>query len=60
MLHAIWYTLYDLKKREKHPWRCVTFSKVAGCSKVKVATLLSNTPPLVFSMFFVSCTNGTK
>ena len=27
---AIWYHLYNLKKREKHPWRSVNFSKVAG------------------------------
>ena len=32
----IWDALHDLipfvqfEKREKHPWRCVTFSKVAG------------------------------
>ena len=30
MLCAIWYHLYNFKKREKHPWRSVTFSKVAG------------------------------
>ena len=34
----IWGALHDLvpfvqfKKREKHPWRSVTFSKVAGLS----------------------------
>ena len=27
---AIWYHLYNLKKREKHPWRSLTFSKVEG------------------------------
>ena len=32
MLCAIWYRLYNLKKREKHPRRSVTFSKVAGFS----------------------------
>ena len=26
---AIWYHLYNLKKREKHPWRSVNFRKVA-------------------------------
>ena len=26
----IWYHLFNLKKREKHPRRNVTFSKVAG------------------------------
>ena len=29
---AIWYHSYNLKKREKHPWRTVNFSKVAGFS----------------------------
>ena len=27
---AIWYHLYNLKKREKHPWSSVNFSKVTG------------------------------
>ena len=35
---TIWYHLYNLKKRKKHSWRSVTFSKVAGFTK-------SNTPP---------------
>ena len=31
MRYAIWYHLYNEKKnRKKHPWRSVTFSKVAG------------------------------
>ena len=30
MLCAIWYHLYNLK-RKKYPWRTVTFSKVTGC-----------------------------
>ena len=34
----------QLKKRETHPWRSVTFSKVAGFTK-------SNTPPWVFFTF---------
>ena len=29
-LCAIWYHLYNLKKREKHLERSVIFSKVAG------------------------------
>ena len=29
---AIGYHLYKLKKREKYPWRSVTFSKAAGFS----------------------------
>ena len=35
----------QVKKREKHPWRSVTFSKVAGVS----------TPPWVFFTFFKLC-----
>ena len=35
------------KKREKHPWRCVTFSKI-------------ETPSWVFFTVFFNCTNGTK
>ena len=29
---AIWYHFVQFKKREKHPWRSVNFSKVAGSS----------------------------
>ena len=39
MFCAIWYHLYNLKKREKHPWRNATFNKVI-------------IPPLVFFTFF--------
>ena len=35
----------QFKKREKHPWRSVNFSKVAGFSKI-------NTPPWAFFIFF--------
>ena len=42
---AIWHHLYNLNKREKHPWRSVDFSKVASCTKI-------NTPPWVFFTFF--------
>ena len=42
----------QFKKREKHPWRSVNFSKVAGFTNI-------NTPPRVFSRF-LNCTNGTK
>ena len=42
--------LYNLKKREKHPWKRVNFSKVAG---------KCNIPPWVFSRF-LNCTNGYK
>ena len=27
MLCAIWYQFVQFRKREKHPWRSVTFSK---------------------------------
>ena len=46
------YHLYNLKKCEKQPWKNVTFSRVAGFSKV---TLLHR----YFSRFLNS-TNGTK
>ena len=35
------------KKREKHPWKSITFSKVAESNFTE-----SNTPPWVFFMFF--------
>ena len=31
-LCAIWYHLYNFKKREKHPWKNTSFSKAAGFS----------------------------
>ena len=43
----------QFKKREKHPWRKVTFIKVAG------NFTKSSNPPWVFSRF-LNCTNGTK
>ena len=47
------------KKHEKHRWRSVSFSKVAGC-RPKPATLLKLT--LLHGSFsrFINCTNGTK
>ena len=42
----------QFKKREKHPWRSVTFSEACNFTK-------SNTPPWVF-FTFLNCTNGTK
>ena len=47
----------QFKKREKHPWRNVNYSKVAG---LKPATLLKLT--LLHGCFlrFLYCTNGTK
>ena len=43
----------QFKKREKHPWRSVTCSKVAGFFTK------SNTPPWVF-FTFLKFLNGTK
>ena len=37
------------KEHEKHPWRNVTFSKVAGCS---LPFFFKNTPSWVFYTFF--------
>ena len=37
----------QFKKREKHPWRSVTFSKVLACNFTK-----SNTSPWLFLTFF--------
>ena len=42
----------QFKKREKRPWRSVTFNKVADFT-------VSNTSPWVF-FTFLNCTNGTK
>ena len=36
----------QFKKREKHPWRSVNFSKVATCNFTKI-----NAPPWVFFTF---------
>ena len=46
----------QFKKREKHPWRSVTFSKVAA----QPATLLKVT--LLHGCFscFLNCEHGTK
>ena len=59
-----WYIYWDIcdalrdlvpflqfKKHEKHPWRSVNLSKVAGFTKI-------NTTPWVF-LTFSNCTNGT-
>ena len=48
ILCAIWYHLYNLKQREKHPWRSDTFSKVQAeaCNVTK-----SNNPAWVFFTF---------
>ena len=54
---AIGYDLYNLKKREKHPWRSVTFSK--SC-RLKLATLLKVTLLHVCFSRFLNCLNGTK
>ena len=46
----------QFKKREKHPWRSVNLSKVAGWS---LHFTKINTPSWYFSLF-LNCTNGTK
>ena len=56
MLPAIWYTLYDLKNVKNALGGVLRLVQ----SQVEACILLSNTPPWVFSTFFVSCTNGTK
>ena len=47
----------QLKKCEKHPWRSVTFSKVAG---FKPATLLKVKFLHGCFLGFLNCINGTK
>ena len=44
---AIWYRLYNLK-REKHPWKSVTFSKVAGFC-LQLYTKINNPPWVLFT-----------
>ena len=51
-------SVYNLKKREKHPWRSNTYiikSQAETCNFSK-----SNTPRWVFFAFFFNCTNATK
>ena len=56
MYWLIWDALQDLipfvkfKKLEKHLWKSVTFSKIAGESLAKIITL-----PWMFFMFFKLC-----
>ena len=47
----------QFQKREKHLWRSVNFSKVAG---FKPATLLKLTVLHGYFSLFLNCTNGTK
>ena len=60
---AICGALHDLipfvqfKKRKKHPWRNINFSKVAG---FKPATLLELTLLHGYFSRFLNFTNGTK
>ena len=42
----------QFKKREKHPWRSVTFSKFAGQKPLLKNFTKSNTPQWVFFTFF--------
>ena len=50
------HTIIQFKEREKHLWKSVTFSKVAG---FQPATLLKVTLLGSFSRF-LNCTNDTK
>ena len=49
----------QFKKREKHPWRSVNFSKVAGLKLKACNFTKSDTPPWVF-FTFLNCAHGTK
>ena len=40
----------QFKKREEHPWRSVTFSKVAGC-RTQPANILKDTLHVIFHVF---------
>ena len=57
LLYAIWDYFHNLKKREKLPWRSVTFSKVAG---LQPAFLLKVTLLHGFFSCFLNRANGTK
>ena len=46
--HAIWYYLYNLKKREKHPWTSVPLVKLQASP---YNFTKSNTPPCVLFIF---------
>ena len=46
----------QFEKREKDPWRSVTFYKVAGCLQFSK----SNTPSCFFFSRFSNCTDRTK
>ena len=61
MLYAIWYALH-FKKGEKHPWRCVTFSKVAdfNFTKTSVSTLLKESKRSYYKNYFRSNINNIK
>ena len=67
--HAIYGALRDLvpcaqfKEREKHPFRSVTFSKVAGLlAKLQVEARNFTKSTLLRGCFsrFLNCRNGTK
>ena len=57
MLCAIWHHFVQFSKHKKHPWKSVTFGKIAGlaCNFTK-----SNSPPWVLLTSFLNCTTGTK
>ena len=44
----------QFKKREKHPWRRVTFSKVAGFTKSRNASQMLNITKNIWLFFWIS------
>ena len=53
MFCAIWYHFVQFRKREKHPWRNVTFGGMLLLGTLKACNFTkSNTPPWVFFTFF--------
>ena len=47
-----------LKKREKHPWRSVNFSRIADFSVALASTLLKVTLLHGCCLHFLNCRNG--
>ena len=46
LCYARFGTICKFKKREKHPWKSVTFSKVAGFSKLRNASQIKYIPKI--------------
>ena len=56
MFCAIWYYFYNLR-RWKHPWKSVTFSKIAGFCEVCYSNFINNKKKLygLFSWIGFNC-----